>query len=76
MFTSPRLGLGLGLGLRCRVQWYAVGVREGFGDMPWKMPWKVLPLVVPRHVLEKDQNVYPPRGGLPPAGNSAHARDG
>ena len=62
-FTAPRLGLGLGLGLglRSRVPWYAVKVRNGSGGMLWKIPWKVLPEVVPRHIVKKDNNdVHPP----------------
>ena len=53
MFTAPRLGSGFH---------DAVEVRGGFGGMPWEMPWKVLPQVVPRHATacrEKDNNVHP-----------------
>ena len=41
MSTAPRVGV--------RVPWYAVEVRGMFRSRPWKMPWNLLPHVVPRH---------------------------
>ena len=57
MLTATRLGLGIGLGLGFHgIPWRSV---EDSGGMPWKMPWEVLPQVVPRHVAIKDKKVHP-----------------
>ena len=49
--TAPQCSLTPRLWVRVRVcvrvPWYAVEVHGRFGGMPWKMPWKVLPQVVP-----------------------------